>query len=233
MVVEAPTPIASPARERGVALVATLLLTLLLAALAAALATMSIAESRVMANFREGRETLYLAGAGVERVLETLALAPGWTEVLRGVSPSGLIDVSKSAGAPAALGDLEALTTELQRQSDARFDRGPDNPQWLLYAFGSAAGILSTAASGSDRYLAIWVADDAGESDGDPRTDTNGLLLVRSEAFGPAGARRSVEALVERHVASNLHQADGDGAGADAGATAGPIVRLRSWRETR
>jgi len=233
MTAESTASATSPSHEQGVALIATLLLTLLLAALAAALATMSIVESRVLMNFRDGRQTRYVAGAGIERMLETLAHAPGWTDVLRGLSPSGLVDGSTSILLPgAALMDIDALTAQLQRRSDARFDRGPDNPVWAVYACGRAGRLLSTTAAGSDWFLVVWVADDGGEWDGDPRSDTNGLLLVRSEAFGPTGARRSVEALVERQpLASNLHGSGGESTGTGGGGASGPVVRLRSWRE--
>ena len=65
----------------------------------------------------------------------------------------------------------------------------------------------------------VWVADDPAENDGDPARDGMdaanpgaGILQVRSEAFGPGGARRAVEATLGR---------------------AGTGLRIISWRLVR
>ncbi len=53
-------------------------------------------------------------------------------------------------------------------------------------------------------YIVVLVADDPAESDGDPLRDATGLtpgagvLRLRSEAFGPAGAHHVVEGIVAR-----------------------------------
>ena len=54
-------------------------------------------------------------------------------------------------------------------------------------------------------YLAVWVADDGREQDGDlwpmPRTTEmpgHGIVRVRAEAFGIAGSRRAIEAELSR-----------------------------------
>jgi hypothetical protein len=44
----------------------------------------------------------------------------------------------------------------------------------------------------------VWIADDPAEDDGDRAADTNGILLVRAEAIGENGSRRSIEAAVRR-----------------------------------
>jgi hypothetical protein len=94
---------------------------------------------------------------------------------------------------------------------------GSNNPRWRLYANGR----LSAVATGIDSpfYVAVWVADDAAENDGDPARDGidasnpgTGIVQVRSEAFGPSGARRAVEATLGR---------------------AGAGLRVISWRLVR
>jgi hypothetical protein len=47
-------------------------------------------------------------------------------------------------------------------------------------------------------YVVVWVADDTAERDGDPSRDANGVLLLHAQAFGPRGARKSVDATVMR-----------------------------------
>jgi hypothetical protein len=61
-------------------------------------------------------------------------------------------------------------------------------------------------------YVVVWVADDAAEADGDPQRDSNGLIAMRAEAFGPQGMQRTIDATLAN-----------DGAG----------VKLVSWRDVR
>jgi hypothetical protein len=58
----------------------------------------------------------------------------------------------------------------------------------------------------------VWVADDAAEADGDAGRDSNGLIAIRAEAFGPQGMQRAIEATL---------------------ATGGFGVKLVSWRDVR
>jgi hypothetical protein len=67
----------------------------------------------------------------------------------------------------------------------------------------------------------VWVGDDPLENDGQPLVDGDtsgganpgkGLLQLLAHAYGPAGARRVVEATLMR---------------------AGPGIRVLSWREIR
>ena len=46
----------------------------------------------------------------------------------------------------------------------------------------------------------MWVSDDPAEGDGNPLNDTNGVLTVRAQAFGPFNTRRLVEATVARNT---------------------------------
>jgi hypothetical protein len=42
------------------------------------------------------------------------------------------------------------------------------------------------------------VADDVEDGDGDAAADSNGIVWVRAEAWGPAGAKTAIEAIVRR-----------------------------------
>jgi hypothetical protein len=44
-------------------------------------------------------------------------------------------------------------------------------------------------ASATPFYLAVWVADDVADGDGDPLNDANGILALRAVALGPGGIR--------------------------------------------
>ena len=57
----------------------------------------------------------------------------------------------------------------------------------------------------SPLYVAVWIADDPAETDGDPARDGTdasnpgaGILQLRSQAFGPGGAHRALEVTIAR-----------------------------------
>jgi hypothetical protein len=77
-------------------------------------------------------------------------------------------------------------------------------------------------------YLAVWVADDGREEDGDPLADAadeedsgHGIVRVHAAAFGLAGSRRAIEAELARACR-----------GAGVGACL-PGIRVQSWQELR
>jgi hypothetical protein len=49
--------------------------------------------------------------------------------------------------------------------------------------------------------VAVWISDDPADRDGQPLFDSNDVLVVRSEAFGPSGVHRGVETVIERSAA--------------------------------
>jgi hypothetical protein len=46
--------------------------------------------------------------------------------------------------------------------------------------------------------VAVWLADDPADGDGNPAVDSNQALAVFAVAVGPDGGRRAVRALVAR-----------------------------------
>ena len=57
-------------------------------------------------------------------------------------------------------------------------------------------------AGGNPAFLAVWVADDAVDGDGDPSADKNGVILVRGAAFGPGEGEAFVTLTVSRDPAA-------------------------------
>jgi hypothetical protein len=84
------------------------------------------------------------------------------------------------------------------------------------------AHIISSTLGASDAYVVAWVADDPDETDGDPSRDSNGVILVRAEAFGTRGAWRAIEATLSADVVSD-----------DAGVPIMSRVAVVTWREAR
>ena len=199
--------------EEGTALIIALMAMMLLAALAAAVVMVSSTEVKIAGNYNNGQETLYAADAAVERVVQDLLLIPRWNDILSGAALSSLIDGSSSAqkavpggvsvrlccGLNSATGQLQALTSD-------RNQWGANDPQWRLFAYSPLKELLPNVAIDSASYIAVWVADDPAETDGDPAADTNGTLTLHAEAFGPTGAHKVIEVTVARTSGTEIER---------------------------
>jgi hypothetical protein len=210
----------SVANEAGAALIVALMIALLIGAIGAVLVALANTESTISAAYRHVHEAKYGAEAAAELALHDLAPLADWSHVLA-VPPTNrkasFVDLTLFPAAPGGRTlDLAALTTDRQRESDARdgSDRfGADSPQWRLFAYAPLSAAIGRIDAVVPLYLVVWVADDAGDGDGDPAVDANGTILVHAEAFGSGNARRAVETAIGR-------AADGS-------------LRLISWRDAR
>lgn len=205
--------------ERGMALVVVMLLMLLLSTVLVGVVWSSASDMRIASAFQRGIEADYAAEAGLARAIVDLELLPDWTSVLDGSARSAFVD-----GVPAGVRtipgrvfvdlDLEQSLatcgapppcTEAQRTSVTQARPwGPNNPRWRLFAYGPLASLVPAGGGPSRTYVVVLAADDPAESDGNPDRDESGtapgagVVRLRAEAFGPAGAHRSVQALVAR-----------------------------------
>ena len=197
--------------ERGAALIVAMLAALLLTALGSGLALLTTAEIAISANYRAGQEVLYAADAGLEVAAQDLLNAPQWNDVLQGRVRSGFTDDTLRPilpdGSPL---DLTMETRLLQWTTDTADVWDANNPRWRLYAFGALEDLFPGVVINDANYIAVWVSDDPSDDDGDPLRDTNGLLTLRAQAFGPFNTKRVVEATVTRSTV----------AGADSSLTA-------------
>jgi hypothetical protein len=218
--------------DRGTILVVVLLSMTVLAALGIALSLTTSTETVIAANYGWSAETFYAADAAVEQTIQELSIVADWTEVLSGRATSAFID---GAPGPRTLPDgsqlnLQAATDALNcghvscsaddliaRSSERPW--GPNNPIWRIYVHVPFEALVAANVDDSHVYVAVWIADDPLDNDGDPLVDgdessgTNpglGIVQLRAEAYGPAGARRIIEVALARH-ASN--------------------IRVLSWRE--
>ena len=222
--------------ERGVALVIALMAVLLLSALGLALVLTTGTELLVAGNYRNSQETLYGAEALIEYALQDLSTAADWNTILAGISRSSFTDGPPNGARTLSNGstiDLAHVTNlancgKISTCSAADMDAvtqerpwGVNNPRWVLYAYAPMSALPSAHPINSLLYGITWVGDDPAENDGDPTKDGaaesnpgTGVIMLRSEAFGPGGAHQVVEAAAGR-------------AGTGGG------VRLLSWREVR
>jgi len=184
--------------------------TLVLSALGLGLVTVTNTEATIAANYREASDMLYAADAAAELASAEVIRAGSWNDVLNGVVPSTFQDGTLTPKLPSGeVVNLAAMTTALQASSDADAKRGLNNPRWRLFLYQPLASITRTA---SPEYVVAWVADDLAETDNDPLTDGNGLVVVRAQAIGRLGVQRTIDVTIARE---------------DLG------IGITSWREVR
>lgn len=212
--------------SRGVALVAAIWLVVLLSAVGLGLVLTSGVEAPVARNFAAAWAAATSADAAAVLCAHDLAFVDDWSEALRGSwAPPLLTRVAAASEVPFAaktVGQLTALAecgrTTPCTQADrvqVTIDRpwGSNNPTWAF------AGLLTTGPgllidTDVPLVVAVWAGDDPSEADGDPLADGTpspsdpgqpgpgrGRILLRAEAFGPAGAHASVVVAVARPAA--------------------------------
>jgi Tfp pilus assembly protein PilX len=193
--------------ERGAALIVALLATMLLTALGVAMVMVSNTETMIANNYRIAQEALYSADAGIEWAVQDLLMVPRWNDILAGSTQSSFIDTTTTPTLPAGGSiSLTAMTTSLQSATDTQNAWGANNPVWRLYSYGRVDKMLPTNTVWSTMYIAVWIADDPAETDGNPLADTNGVLTLHAEAFGPGGSRKVIEVTVARTSSTEIER---------------------------
>jgi hypothetical protein len=197
------------------ALVAVLLAGFLLLTYGMTSVFMADTETAIASADQGGRAGLYAADAGAQSVIAELAAAAAWEPALAGQTSAILHDSTTVAAVQGSRSvDLAARTSSLQAMSDSTPD-GQDRSEWHLFAWGPASMLLSSSASIGPFYVAVWLADDSGDGDGNPSSDANGIVIIHAESYGPGGLLRAVECVVSRAP------------------TTGSRPVLLSWRELR
>jgi hypothetical protein len=230
------------ANERGIALIMVMLVTTFLSAIGLGVLLALFMDRLATGNVAGSVAMLYAADAGIEIAARDLAQIADWDDALRGAQRSSFRDgiaggIRNLPGGGTV--DLTAATSLLNcgrsanctpPQMNANSKErpwGPNNPRWQLFAYGPMSQFTELARP-AGCYLAVWVADDGRERDGDPLADAadehqagHGIVRVHAEAFGSAGARRAVQAELARVCP------DGEARGCLPG------IRVQSWQELR
>jgi hypothetical protein len=225
--------------ERGIALILVVLVTSFLSAIGLGLALIVMMDHLATGNLRGSVAMLYAADAAIELSARELA-SLDWDRALTGEARSSFVD-GAAGGVRAVPGgeiDLTAATNGLNcgqpaacsdgqmNQSTRERPWGQNNPRWQLFAHGPFAD-LGPVARPASCYLAVWIADDGGEEDGEPLVDAmeaapgHGVLRIRAEAFGSMGSRRAIEAELVRSCPG------------EATETCPARIRVQSWSEVR
>jgi hypothetical protein len=194
--------------ESGIALIVVLLSTMLLTALVLSLVMVTSGETMLTANYRHSQEALYGADAAIERVVQDILTVSQWDQL---ISAAGNLQSSFTEG-PTTISlpdgttiDVNRERDRLQAQTDAMNLWGPDNPRWQVYAYGPLSAILPDGVD-SRVYVAVFIADDPSESDGNPTVDANGVLTLHAEAWGAGGSRKVIEVTLARTSSTEIER---------------------------
>ena len=205
-------------------MIAAVMIASLVGALAASLTFVVTIESRVGRHHQSAQSGAYAAAAGIERLIGELRRWPTWQTIpsMTSTAPSFNDGRTVPTLADGTALDLPRRTSERQAASDAFYPSGSNRPVWTLYAHASLARITAIGVPMSNPYVVVWIADDPDDLDGDPSRDSNGVILVRAEAFGVRGGWRAIEATLGASIVR-------DGAGAAVASQ----VTVIAWREAR
>jgi hypothetical protein len=102
--------------------------------------------------------------------------------------------------------NLSSLNNALNAETAAANLWGANNPVWRPYACGHLTGLVPTQTVDSSLYVGVWVADDPSEQDGNPYADSNGVVTLHAEAFGPMGSHKVVEVTVARTSSTEIER---------------------------
>jgi hypothetical protein len=192
---------AQPSRrsaQQGAALLLSLMLVLAMGVAVAALVPLATTERLLARVAREAAVCRYAAEAIAWYAVAELQAAGDWNTVLNGSRPPSFSDVTRVPTLAGGLRvDLDGFGAAFPATEPGAW--GANRPRWRLLAWGPARN-LARGVIVPEVYVAVWVADDERDGDGDPERDTNGRVHVRGEAFGPVRGRRSTLLTVERQA---------------------------------
>ena len=211
--------------ESGIALILAIGLATILGVLGAAVALTAQMETLVSGRFEQGRELAYAADGALAMALAELG-STDWTPALAGTVSSFTDGDPAIARRIAGIGTVTlccgggSLTASVQQAATGGRTWGANTPRWTLYAWGPVRAWLPDDRIRAPLYVAVWIADDPSDADGNPAADANQVMELYTVSLGPGGGRRSVRSVAARPV-------DGVGRPLPRG------IRLLSWHETR
>lgn len=221
-------PITGWRGENGSALACALMVIALIATLGGAVVLIVNADGMISVNYRSAQHAMYAADAGVERAIGALRGVADWRTVVGAVGATADFDDGDEDArvrlADGTILDLARLTALRQANTDASFGAFANRPRWRLFVHAPFDRMLPRGSGVNPEYIAVWLADDPDESDGDPMHDSNDQLVLHAEAYGLRGGWWRIDVLIGRECVGN----ETDPAGAASGA-----IRVLSWRESQ
>jgi hypothetical protein len=180
------------AGERGSALLIVLIAAGFVVPLVLSLALVAMSETALAASYSRALELRHAADSAADQArigicaIDLRSLAPPGTEPVAALDAGGSLDLRREGAAR-------------QAESDTlygAFPGNPDSPQWRLLQHGRLTDMLAVMLPAPAPYVAVWIADDPADGDGNPLVDTNGRL----EMIGAAYTNRGSVGLVQRVV---------------------------------
>lgn len=185
-------------KQQGAALVLSLLVIACLSGLGLGLIAASSADLQIAANTRGAAASALAADSGVEAAISELSIVADWSTWLAGATSAFHDTTHQPRVASRAVIDLDQITLDLQAETATLLALGANTPQWRLCAWGPFSTLAGVAASATGAYVAVWVADDPADADGNAASDANGIVQLHGEAFGYGATRRSVDVVIQR-----------------------------------
>lgn len=194
-------PLANEHSE-GAALIMALLVVVCLSGIGLGMAAASSAERQIAANARGAASIALAASAVVEGVIAEFAGAPDWTPFVNGTRLSlftaGSHQVATASRTPL---NLDTITAEIQSDAAATYALGANTPLWRLFGWGPLTTLAGLPVGDSGAYVAVWVADDPSDNDGNAAADGNGVIMLHGEAFGYGASRAAADVVLKRTAA--------------------------------
>ncbi len=186
----------------GAALIMALLVIVCLSGLGLGMAAASSAERQISANARGAAAIGLAAAAVVEGVIGEVAAAPDWSPLVSGARASIFNAGSHQITTPSRTSlNLDTITAEIQSDAAATYPLGANTPVWRLFGWGPLTTLAGLPAGDSGAYVAVWVADDPSDNDGNAAADANGVIMLHGEAFGYGASRAVADVVLKRTAA--------------------------------
>ena len=209
--------------DRGIALLAALIVMAIVAAMGLGLALTTSLEPLAAANYEANCSAHLAAEAGVAIAVHELAGMADWNLALAGLVTSVVLEqgdmtVELPDGSRAGLDELTARAncgragacTAIERTAfTAARPWGPNNPLWRVFGHRRLDRLVPEGAGLPPTVVVVWISDDPAEVDADPLVDSGMgpggewrpggcVLAIRAEAFGPRFAHHTVVATAAR-----------------------------------
>jgi hypothetical protein len=188
--------------DGGAALVLALLVVVCLSGIGLGMVAASASERQISANSRNAAAINLAASAVVEGVIGEVAAAPSWSPLVSGAQLSMFNAGAHQVTTPSrTLLNLDVITAEIQADAAATYSLGGNTPQWRLFGWGPLTTLAGLPAGDSGAYVAVWVADDPSDNDGNASADANGVIMLHGEAFGYGASRAAADVVLKRTAA--------------------------------
>ncbi len=175
-----------------------LMVLLALSGLTTAIVPLTTTEMAISQDHRRAVQMHYAAESAAEYAIQELAAMADWRAALRGRLMSQRAAERTLRLADGTVVDLRSGNTPTLIRGSG-FGRDQPTVPWQLFLSVPFHGFTGQDEGGV-LHVVVWIADDAGDGDGDPLIDVNGTVVLYAACFGPARAQRAVRVTAHRRA---------------------------------